>query len=134
MAKIVDCFFDEETIEGVAPESQFDESDFLVEVDEATGRENNEPGSITLTAMKSAEGGGVRQQADPGLGASLASRPTLSRGPKTHVWRQKCGIRARKRAFGAKSAESTQGARAWSRQIAGVEFHVWPKAMGLVMG
>src|SRR5258707_13603132 len=56
MAKVVVRFFDDETVEGVARDLDFDEPDFLVEVDDAGGLENNETAWIPLTAGK---GGGL---------------------------------------------------------------------------
>ncbi len=52
MAKVVVRFFDDETVEGVARDLDFDEPDFLVEVDDAGGLENNETAWIPLTAVK----------------------------------------------------------------------------------
>src|SRR6202521_584849 len=52
MAKVVVRFFDDETLEGVARDIDFDEPDFLVEVDDAGGLENNETAWIPLTAVK----------------------------------------------------------------------------------
>src|SRR5438045_8913281 len=52
MARIVVRFFDDETVEGVARDLDFDEPDFLVEVDDAGGLENNETAWIPLTAVK----------------------------------------------------------------------------------
>src|SRR5260370_3521532 len=52
MAKVVVRFFDDETLEGVARDLDFDEPDFLVEVDDAGGLENNETAWIPLTAGK----------------------------------------------------------------------------------
>src|SRR5258708_10483304 len=52
MAKVVIRFFDDETLEGVARDLDFDEPDFLVEVDDAGGLENNETAWIPLTAVK----------------------------------------------------------------------------------
>jgi hypothetical protein len=52
MAKVVVRFFDDETLEGVARDLDFDEPDFLVEVDDAGGLENNETAWIPLTAVK----------------------------------------------------------------------------------
>jgi hypothetical protein len=51
-AKILVHFFDDETLEGVARDLDFDEPDFLVEVDNAAGLENNETAWIPLTAVK----------------------------------------------------------------------------------
>jgi len=42
MARVVVRFFDDETVEGVARDLDFDEPDFLVEVDDAGGLENKE--------------------------------------------------------------------------------------------
>src|SRR5260221_10607234 len=55
MAKVVVRFFDDETLEGVARDLDFDEPDFLVEVDDAGGLENNETAWIPLTAVKGVE-------------------------------------------------------------------------------
>src|ERR1700674_4137501 len=52
MARVVVRFFDDETVEGVARALDFDEPDFLVEVDDAGGLENNETAWIPLTAVK----------------------------------------------------------------------------------
>jgi hypothetical protein len=52
MAKVVVRFFDDETLEGVARDLDFDEPDFLVEVDDAGGLDNNETAWIPLTAVK----------------------------------------------------------------------------------
>src|ERR1044071_8726806 len=52
MARVVVRFFDDETVEGVARDLDFDEPDFLVEVDDAGGLENNETAWIPLTAVK----------------------------------------------------------------------------------
>src|SRR5437867_11891389 len=52
MARVVVRFFDDETVEGVARDLYIDEPDFLVEVDDAGGLENNETAWIPLTAVK----------------------------------------------------------------------------------
>ena len=52
MAKILVHFFDDETLEGLARDLDFDEPDFIVEVDNAAGLENNETAWIPLTAVK----------------------------------------------------------------------------------
>ena len=52
MAKGVVRFFDAETLEGLARDLDFDEPDFLVDVDDAGGLENNETAWIPLTAVK----------------------------------------------------------------------------------
>src|SRR6185437_513743 len=52
MARVVVRFFDDETVEGVARDLDFDEPDFLVEVDDAGGLENNETAWIPRTAVK----------------------------------------------------------------------------------
>src|SRR5438046_7613172 len=52
MARVVVRFFDDETVEGTARDLDFDEPDFLVEVDDAGGLENNETAWIPLTAVK----------------------------------------------------------------------------------
>ena len=48
MAKVVVRFFDDETLEGVARDLDFDEPDFLVEVDDSSGLDNNETAWIPL--------------------------------------------------------------------------------------
>ena len=45
-------FFDDETMSGHARELDFDEPDFLVDVDDVAGIENNETAWIPLTAVK----------------------------------------------------------------------------------
>src|SRR5438128_10832928 len=55
MARIVVRFFDDETVEGAARDLEFDEPDFLVEVDDAGGPENNETAWIPLPAVQSVE-------------------------------------------------------------------------------
>jgi len=52
MAKVIVRFFDDEKLEGTARDLDFDEPDFLVEVDDADGLENNETAWIPLTAVK----------------------------------------------------------------------------------
>src|ERR671936_1415252 len=52
MARVVVKFFDDETLEGSARDLDFDEPDFLVEVDDAAGLENNETAWIPMTAVK----------------------------------------------------------------------------------
>ena len=52
MAKVCVRFFDDEQLEGVARDLDFDEPDFLIEVDDAGGLENNETAWIPLTAVK----------------------------------------------------------------------------------
>ena len=45
-------FFDDETLEGKAQDLDFDEPDFIVEVDEVPGVENNEMAWVPLSAVK----------------------------------------------------------------------------------
>src|ERR1051326_218705 len=52
MANVIVRFFDDETLEGSARDLDFDEPDFLVEVDDAAGLENNETAWIPMTAVK----------------------------------------------------------------------------------
>jgi hypothetical protein len=52
MARVIVRFFDDETLEGVARDLDFDEPDFLVDVDETGGLDNNETAWIPLTAVK----------------------------------------------------------------------------------
>jgi hypothetical protein len=52
MAKVIVRFFDDETLEGAARDLDFDEPDFLVEVDDSAGLENNETAWIPMTAVK----------------------------------------------------------------------------------
>src|SRR5437870_7230675 len=69
MARIVVRFFDDETVEGVARDLDFDEPDFLVEVDDAGGLENNETAWIPLTAVK-----WVELPPDPTLASGTPTR------------------------------------------------------------
>src|SRR5438309_939073 len=52
MANVTVRFFDDETLEGTARDLDFDEPDFLVEVDDSAGLENNETAWIPMTAVK----------------------------------------------------------------------------------
>src|SRR5207245_10823669 len=52
MSKAIFPFFYDETLERVARDLDFAEPDFLVEVDDAGGLENNETDCIPLTAVK----------------------------------------------------------------------------------
>lgn len=52
MAKIEVRFFDDETLEGEAQDLDFNEPDFLIEVDDSAGIENNEMAWVPLTAVK----------------------------------------------------------------------------------
>ncbi len=52
MASVIVRFFDDETLEGSARDLDFDEPDFLVEVDDTAGLENNETAWIPMTAVK----------------------------------------------------------------------------------
>src|SRR4030088_3703806 len=52
MGKGFEWIFDDETLEGIARGLDFDQPDFLVEVDDAGGLENNETAWIPLTAVK----------------------------------------------------------------------------------
>ena len=52
MAQVKVRFFDDEIMEGEARELDFDEPDFLVDVDDAAGIENNEMAWIPLNAVK----------------------------------------------------------------------------------
>ena len=52
MANVIVRFFDDETLEGSARDLDFDEPDFLVEVDDAAGLDNNETAWIPMTAVK----------------------------------------------------------------------------------
>jgi hypothetical protein len=45
-------FFDDETLEGKAQDLDFDEPDFIVEVDDVSGIENNEMAWVPLSAVK----------------------------------------------------------------------------------
>src|SRR5260370_24578898 len=69
MAKVVVRFFDDETLEGIARDLDFDEPDFLVEVDDAGGLENNETAWIPLTAVK-----WVELPRDPNLASETPTR------------------------------------------------------------
>src|SRR3989442_7048763 len=74
MAKVVVRFFDDETLEGVARDLDFDEPDFLVEVDDAGGLENNETAWIPLTAVK-----WVELPRDPNLASETPTRKVAIR-------------------------------------------------------
>ncbi len=74
MAKVVVRFFDDETLEGVARDLDFDEPDFLVEVDDAAGLENNETAWIPLTAVK-----WVELPRDPELASETPTRKVAIR-------------------------------------------------------
>ena len=50
-------FFDDETMDGTAQQLSFDEPDFLLEVSNASGLENNETAWIPMTAVKWVEFG-----------------------------------------------------------------------------
>ena len=52
MAQVKVRFFDDEIMEGEARELDFDEPDFLVDVDDAAGIENNEMAWVPLSAVK----------------------------------------------------------------------------------
>ena len=52
MANVIVRFFDDETLDGEARDLDFDEPDFLVEVDNSAGLENNETAWIPMTAVK----------------------------------------------------------------------------------
>ena len=52
MAAVKVRFFDDETLEGEAKELNFDEPDFLIEVDNASGLDNNEMAWVPLSAVK----------------------------------------------------------------------------------
>ena len=52
VAKINVRFFDDETLAGSAGDVDFDEPDFLVEVDDHTGIENNDMAWVPLSAVK----------------------------------------------------------------------------------
>ena len=45
-------FFDDETLEGTAPNMSFDEPDFLLQVDDPSGLDNNEMAWVPLSAIK----------------------------------------------------------------------------------
>src|SRR6478735_9843077 len=74
MARIVVRFFDDETVEGVARDLDFDEPDFLVEVDDAGGLDNNETAWIPLTAVK-----WVELARDPDLASETPTRKVAIR-------------------------------------------------------
>jgi len=74
MAKVVVRFFDDETLEGVARDLDFDEPDFLVEVDDAGGLDNNETAWIPLTAVK-----WVELARDPDLASETPTRKVAIR-------------------------------------------------------
>jgi hypothetical protein len=52
MAAVKVRFFDDETLEGEAKELNFDEPDFLIDVDNASGLDNNEMAWVPLSAVK----------------------------------------------------------------------------------
>lgn len=52
MAQVKVRFFDDEIMEGEARELDFDEPDFLVDVDDAAGIENNDMAWVPLSAVK----------------------------------------------------------------------------------
>ena len=74
VAKVVVRFFDDETLEGVARDLDFDEPDFLVEVDDAGGLDNNETAWIPLTAVK-----WVELARDPDLASETPTRKVAIR-------------------------------------------------------
>src|SRR6202165_1812901 len=74
MNKVVVRFFDDETLEGVVRDLDFDEPDFLVEVDDAGGLENNETAWIPLTAVK-----WVELPRDPNLASETPTRKVAIR-------------------------------------------------------
>ena len=74
MNKVVVRFFDDETLEGVVRDLDFDEPDFLVEVDDAGGLENNETAWIPLTAVK-----WVELPRDPNLASETPTRKVATR-------------------------------------------------------
>ena len=74
MAKVVVRFFDDETLEGIARDLDFDEPDFLVEVDDAGGLDNNETAWIPLTAVK-----WVELARDPDLASETPTRTVAIR-------------------------------------------------------
>src|SRR2546430_17043563 len=69
MANVTVRFFDDETLEGTARDLDFDEPDFLVEVDDSAGLENNETAWIPMTAAKS-----VGLSIDPELASADPAR------------------------------------------------------------
>ncbi len=52
MARIKVRFFDDETMEGTARDLDFDEPDFLVDVDDPSGLSNNEMAWVPMSAVK----------------------------------------------------------------------------------
>jgi hypothetical protein len=52
MARVNVRFFDDETLEGEVRELDFDQPDFLLEVDDTNGLENNERAWVPLSAVK----------------------------------------------------------------------------------
>jgi hypothetical protein len=74
MANVTVRFFDDETLEGVARDLDFDEPDFLVEVDNSAGLENNETAWIPLSAVK-----WVELELDPNLAAETPTRKVAIR-------------------------------------------------------
>ena len=87
MARVVVRFFDDETVEGVARDLDFDEPDFLVEVDDAGGLENNETAWIPLTAVKWVELQRDKELADtPTRKVAIRSRSLRITCGKTPSW------------------------------------------------
>ena len=74
MANVTVRFFDDETLEGTARDLDFDEPDFLVEVDDSGGLENNETAWIPMTAVK-----WVELAIDPNLAAETPTRKVAIR-------------------------------------------------------
>jgi hypothetical protein len=52
MARVNVRFFDDETLEGEVGELDFDQPDFVLDVDDASGLENNEKAWVPLSAVK----------------------------------------------------------------------------------
>src|SRR5438105_122818 len=74
MANVTVRFFDDETLEGTARDLDFDEPDFLVEVDDSAGLENNETAWIPMTAVK-----WVELPIDPDLASETPTRKVAIR-------------------------------------------------------
>ena len=74
MANVTVRFFDDETLEGTARDLDFDEPDFLVEVDDIAGLENNETAWIPMTAVK-----WVELPIDPDLASETPTRKVAIR-------------------------------------------------------
>jgi hypothetical protein len=74
MANVTVRFFDDETLEGAARDLDFDEPDFLVEVDNSAGLENNETAWIPLSAVK-----WVELELDRNLAAETPTRKVAIR-------------------------------------------------------